>query len=432
MSEQIVCVACGEPLGSPEDEIGEDGHFTLVEGRPDNDPRVRCGNTGQIRHPESVGVPKTEYQRGSGGDGEEVEPENSQPQTQQQERQPPPQHDKGLDLDEEIEPLDLLHDVLANPLYELSEPQIGEVESWAEEFDEGMIPPDSLEQILGLMDGVSQQKAQLMRQKYELKLQRWMRKRSEDGGGPPIGMLGRRSGRSPSPIDITGGGSGTPSPSRTSGGMQRSQQQNIEEREQDPERVIDRRKDKARDRVDEFLDSFAENVGNDVGTFYTDAKQIVKTALLKKAEDDPDWVLEKLEHLGGFEIVQEIMAPSDAKRAEQQQQRQSQPEVDREIDNAVNRVAQNNQQRNQQQRPPQQQQQSPPQQEQRPNQQQNNQQQPQESQYMTSEDIPESEEPAGNSMERLIEKEEEQANGDEEQSGEDEMFEDTFGQLQEQ
>lgn len=412
MSEQYVCSVCGEPLGNPSDEIGDDGHFSKVEGRQPDDPRFRCGSTGQITHPESAAVPKSEY---DGGTPDEPEPASQAANQKQQNRE------KGLDLGEDLEPLDILQDVLSNPIYELSNAQINEVISWAEEFDDGMIPPDSLEDILGLLEGISKQKAQLMRQKYELKIQRWMREQSHGDGGPPIGVMGRRRGGQKNNIRISRGRSGqNDAPSRTSNiNRNLSQTDQIDD---EPERVIDRRRKKAQERVDEFanefLDSFASNVGDDVGRFYSDIRGVVVTALNEKAKRDPDWVIEKLETLGGFEIINELMDESDAKKREKAAQ-QSQMSVDAEVERAAASINDNNQQNRQRTNTEQHMQTS--------QEQINSSQQPKTEESKLAYNNRESD----NSMETLIDEQAENETESTQSEGENEMFEETFGQLQE-
>lgn len=423
---EVTCSACGyvikkDPQEAIHDPDGDapsnpDAHIWINHGS--KGPRFHCSELGQMTSitagvdGETVVTPKQYYEKlglDTGSSQEEGGPSNqgdsgqndrpnsggTTPDIPQQRKEP------GLDLDEDIEAMDILTGILSNPLYELSDPQIREVLSWAEEFEDGMIPPDSLEELLGLLEGISKQKAQLMRQKYEVKIQNWMRKRSQDDSGPPVGALGRRSGPSPSRLNIAnrresstsmGGGGGGPTA------------RDIQEEDTEPDRVIDRRRQKAQDRVDEFADeflsSFASNVGDDAGRFYSDIRNIVITALNKKAERDPDWVIEKLEGVGGFEIINELMETSDTKKREDAV-KQAQPSVDAEVDEAIESLSDMEPE---------------------------HQTQPQTA-SQTQQPQSHTNQPESNKVENFIDDGVEDEKDAQENEGEKEMFEETFGQI---
>lgn len=355
---EVYCKVCEQQLGPPDDEIdfpesdldqldNPSGHIKIVVG--DRGARFHCRDLGQMTsivdgNGETI-ITASEYlpdglvekhMNGGGSGGSQDEPVQETPP------------DRGLDLEEQPEPLDLLNEVLSNPLYELSDPQVQEVMSWAQEFDNGQIPPNSLEEILGLLEGVSKQKASLMRQKYELKINRWMKKRSAGNKGPPIGGMARAGSQSTPNISSQirqqqqqNKSSQKPQLKAQQQSSGSSQIESRSRRPNNPQERLNKRRAKAERRVDEFLDQFARNVGDDVGSFYGDIKQVVKVALMNKAEQDPDWVIEKLENVGGFDLIQEIMEPSDAKQQQQQQTQSSQSGVDREVEQAMQNVESN-------------------------------------------------------------------------------------------
>jgi hypothetical protein len=85
--------------------------------------------------------------------------------------------------------------------------------------------------------------------------------------------------------------------------------------------------------VDEFADQFAKNLASDAGSFFSDAREIARTLLKKKAEKDPDWFFEKMDQYD-MEIVDEVLEPS-SQRKEELTGGGSEPSVDSELDDAL-------------------------------------------------------------------------------------------------
>lgn len=359
------CKACETELGDPNNEVNfseieefdnPDGHIRLEIGS--KGPRFYCSDLGHLttiidQNGERLTTAKEflpdDYSSPSEGNGEDKEQDigNAQAQTQQETTQPQQestQRERGLDFPQEKEPIDLLKEVVENPLYELSDPQIREVISWAEEFEDSQIPPDSLQQILGLLEGVSQQKAQLMRQKYELKLNRWIRSRSGNDSGPPIGAITSGYGTSPTTPSLT------QSRSRQSSRSRNQQTESSETSQTDSddteheinteglsrrERRINRRQDAldiaVQEAAEDVADAMAEEFANQFGFTIRLARRI----LMRKAEKDPDWFIEKAEQWD-IDIIDEFLTPSEQRAEELAEERNSATmSVDQEIDDVA-------------------------------------------------------------------------------------------------
>ena len=341
------CSACGYQLDDPETDLydvesdGEltDEHIKLTHG-PKGD-RYHCTETGQITKiieepPEQAAA---EDEPPSGGSGQSGEP---QPQPN-----PSPEHPQGqprqpvYDLEEENDAMDLLFKVVGNPAYELDEQQVEEVGSWAEIYD-GQIPPQTLENILQNMSGVSKQKASLMRQKYEALLNKWAREQAEGNRGPGIGVMAPPNTAGQQMPSSSGGGQASGPPRQRGAPPDRNEPEVDEQFEGPPEDGVgeirqDRREHRVERRqevVDTMAEEMARNMASDAGKFYSDMREVLTTLIKKKAERDPDWFFEKADAFG-MDILDELAQPSEAKQREQQAgggQSQADAEVDAVLD----------------------------------------------------------------------------------------------------
>lgn len=336
------CSACGYQLGDPETELADpnglegdptnrpDAHFELVEG-PNNSVRHKCRKTGQLA---SVAFP------GEEGDGSGT----GEPQQNQQ----PPQGQGGgdvYDIDEEVSAEDILRDVVTNPSYELNESQIREIQDWAEIYD-GQIPPDTLEDVLKSLQGVAKQKATLMRQKYEAKLNKWVQEQSNSERGPPIGVTapppnpnqngrGRSPRPSPQPTPNEGGGGGKSKEELISERPRPSPGDNKSLREKRRERRIERRNDAADIAAEEMAKAAAPEIARELtqnfGTYFSLPAKILEA----KIEKDPDWVFEKMEE---WDIdLDALLEPSETRKEELEQQR-GPPKPDAEVNDALSNL----------------------------------------------------------------------------------------------
>lgn len=227
-------------------------------------------------------------------------------------------------------PMKILGDVVGNPAYELSQEQIQEIKSWGEVYD-GQIPPDQLEEILGSLSGVSKQRANLIRKKYEAMLNKWIRKESNSSTGP---SLGAASG--PMPSSRTTGPQQRPqqpTPNRQPAQGQQTARQQEQERRQNKSRS-EKREEMVDEAADKFAKEFAKNAADGAGLFIKDIREIGRTLFKKKAEQDPDWFFEKMEKWD-MDLFDEFMAMSDAKKEEEQAPSM---ETEMEVDQALESV----------------------------------------------------------------------------------------------
>lgn len=330
----IWCSSCGEPLGAPGDELHDpEGKFDpdnlgVIEN-PDSyhlkaiysekGVRLQCANTGKMAKISDVDPSEENSGQDKGAPSGTGEGSKNQP------RRPKGGGDV-YDTQKETEASDILKDVVTNPSYDLSEQQIEEVKDWGEIFDY-QIPPGTLEDILGNLSGISKQKAKLMRDKYEAKLNKWIQEQSSSQAGPAIGASAAANTN-------TGTQTGIKTPSKpSSGGESQQKPQPRQQRQKSGREKRTQRRKNRRDKVaDRMAEKMAENVADDVGMFYSDLRNIATTVLKRKAEKDPDWFLEKADTFG-MDIIDELSEPSEAKK--KQMENQQHPQADSEVDQAV-------------------------------------------------------------------------------------------------
>lgn len=329
------CSACGYELGDPEEDLHDpDGLAGIVEGGVSNEGtahivvidgpkgmRMQCQEMGQMAKlvNEDPGSP-------SGGEGDKAEPETPK-------RNPKPE--KVYDLEEERSSEDLVRDVVANPVYGLNDDQIVEVGSWVEIYD-GQIPPDKLEAVLGNLKGVSKQKAQLMRSKYEAMLNKQVRKQAESNRGPSIGALASPGHVPPNPGPQNGGGHQgqvAPQPPRQIPDRPTEPDDPNDIREKRRKRRVERRQDV----MDEVTEEMARSWANEMGKGFAEFRDLIMTLLKSKAKKDPDWFFEKADELG-VDIIEELSEPSEARKREMEMGRGG-TSADSEIDRALQEMA---------------------------------------------------------------------------------------------
>ena len=352
----VYCKACGEELGPPEEEVfvekdGEpdmnpDGHLKQVSGSKGT--RLQCRQSGQMtkavdkppgqeqeEEPNDGGTPspnaneKSEQSGTSPQPDQSPEPEPSSPQ--QQQKQQKKKREEVYDIAEEKEAIDVLRETIQNPTYELNESQITEIEDWAEIYD-GHIPPNLLEDVCSNMSGVAKQTAQLMRQKYEAKLNRWVRDSTERDQGPPIGavpnppsgggmtpqrakQLKRQkemaSGGNQNPSPPPSGNGGTSSgPSPNNGGSQPERDKSSRPIAKRQERAFDRRQDA----IDQAIEAAAPQMAEEMTARMGQSYDLIMTIMKSKAQKDPDWFFEKMDALGVS--LDDLAEPSEAKKRE--------------------------------------------------------------------------------------------------------------------
>lgn len=364
-----ICKACGAELGQPEEEVNDpeadatpdDPHFELVR-RDDGEKRFRCMDTGQMSAPISPDDDGYEeaYQEHHGNGGSPSPTESGQNQTTNEQPSGGASRAGGqiFDFDEEKSQMEILADVVTNPHYELDDAQIREIRSWAQDY-EGQMPPNVLEDLLKNMKGVQKQTAQLIRQRYELKLNKWVRKKQQGEQGPPIGVTGGRpmpqsrssptptpspsSTPTPSPDKSKEKPEGDESPSRTNDGrsgdgLDETSPFNSDLRQERRKRRIERRNEAMDVAVEEMAHEMAPEVArelaNNFGTYFGLPAKILEA----KAQQDPDWFLEKMDEMEeklGISLG-DIMEESEAKKERQQKGNQkSQSQVDNELDHAL-------------------------------------------------------------------------------------------------
>lgn len=382
-----VCSACESPLGAPEEEIEhpddpdppDDAHFK-VQIRSDDEERLQCKQTGKLAKvldPESEDYPLPE------GEGQEGSPEPTQPsddvpepdqptptdappdQQQAQQQQQSQQTQQGprggspvYDIQEDKDQIDILMEVVSNPSYGLSDEQIQEIRAWAHDYG-GQMPPDALEDIVGLMSGVQKQTAQLIKQRYELKLNKWVRERTQDQSGPLVGIgtshqMPMGGGGMPQP-EIQQG----PSPEALEAAQrehQAMQEQEMEGFDEPPDagkqskrdRIQERRQER-QNRREEAIDAFAEemaigtaeNLSQEAGEGLVRFRNLILTVLESKAQKDPDWFFEMAERLDVDPV--DLLEPSEARKREMEQSGQSQmgpqTQVDGEVDDVMSNLS---------------------------------------------------------------------------------------------
>lgn len=345
------CKACGKEIGAPENDLHDpDNLMEIVEGGVSNEnahlkakdgkhgPRIYCGELGQIT--KVVDKPPEEGK----GEGEE-------PKEDSEDRPRRRESGKVYDLPEEKSPGEVLAEVVTSPFLGLNESQIQEVRDWAEDYN-GQLPPDMLESVLSNMSGVQKQAAALARQKYEVKLNKWVQEQAEADEGPPIGVTAQpQPGRSRSGGGRSGGGeqrrSPQPPPDRRSGSRSGElPSDNLREYRRK------RRTKRRNDSLDTFAETTAEKVAQEIsGQLAKDFGRyfgLPAKVLESKIEKDPDWVFEKLEQ---WDIdIDSILEPSEQRKQEIREQMEI--EVNTEVDEAVENVRGDAGKQRQPQQPP--------------------------------------------------------------------------------
>lgn len=344
-----VCSGCGEELGDPEDEVDhpeddstpDDGHFK-VQIRDDGEERFQCKENGQLARP----IPPDDPEHPANDNPPEGEGE---PKAQQEISDRQEQEVGGVyDFPEEKDQIDVLADVVTNPHYGLEEPQIREIKEWAEDYD-GQMPPDTLEGIISKFEGVQKQTAGLIRKRYELKLNKWMREQSQAEEGPPIGAGARPPAAqmgtpSPSPPKNP-----TPSPDKKKGNQSQEEEMPPEPDIQDTggesrsaSSVREARRWNRTERRNKAMDTAmqtaaqeaADEIARELASNFGGLLSIPQTVLQRKAEKDPDWFLEKAEQLDID--VMDLMEPSEQRKKEMgDEETNDQPSVDNEVDSAL-------------------------------------------------------------------------------------------------
>lgn len=342
----VVCNQCEEELGDPDDEVAhpddpnppDDPHFK-VQIRDDGEERMQCTVTGRLARPVGPDDEDYPFDTPTQEEGPPDQPQTQEPAPEGQAQPQPPQDNSPVfDLDEDKSQMDILREVVANPHYGLDQEQIEEVRAWAEDYD-GQMPPDVLEDLVRLMDGVSKQTAKLVRRRYELKLNKWVRNQTQEEEGPPIGFganpySGAQMGGNPS--------RSSQSRSRPSPKAQREEkeqeEQDRQQREQQEESRREKRVNRRRDAVDNAVDELAmgtaENLSSEAGQGMVKLRNIGLKVLEAKAEKDPDWFFALADRLDIDPM--ELLEPSEERKKEmQEERRQSQAAVDTEVQDAI-------------------------------------------------------------------------------------------------
>lgn len=348
------CKSCGYELGDPHNDLHDpDGLSEMAQklGEPVSNPdsahlvvkdgekgwRYYCSETGQV----STIVSEPPGVEGEGGGGSETK-----------EEQPKRRSGEVYDLDEEKSALDVLLEVAKSPFLDLSREQLEELEDWAEDYN-GQIPPDILVDIIGNFNGVNKQTAKLAKQKYEVKLNRWVRNQTQEDDGPPIGI-------SQQPTAPQNGGQRRRKrprqPQRQGGGGSSGQEQQKQSSEEEPNRRRRRRQSGGPDDLREFrrsrrvkrrndaldkaaekvADQMAEDMAHEMTGVVGDARDIFYTAIKRKVEKDPDWLLEKSDRWD-VDLLDVFLEPSES-RKEEKGGGSGQVPVDDEVDDVLNEV----------------------------------------------------------------------------------------------
>lgn len=348
----MYCKGCGHALGDPEEDLhdpeglsdvaqsmgikpeNEDAHLIVRDG--EKGWRYYCAELGQVTS--IVEEPPNVTQAKESGEGEGGEPKT------EPESSAAADPNGVYDLPEEKDPLTVLRDVITKPFIGLNDEQIAEVRDWAMDYG-GQLPPDILQDVLENMSGVQKQTAALARQKYEVKLNRWIQDQSQGERGPPIGVSAQ-----PPPARRSGGGGGSTGAAGPSapepqgppdGGAPPPSTGGSEAPPTDD--LVSYRRGRRTKRRNDALDTAAEEAAQQVAREVSG--ELVKEfgryfglpakVLEAKAERDPDWFFEKLEK---WDInLDAFLEPSDARKEEIREQARG-PEVDRDVDDALDRV----------------------------------------------------------------------------------------------
>jgi len=367
----VICTQCGYKLGESNQEISHpddpdpprDAHFQ-VQVRKDGEERLQCTETGRLAAPAEPGddgigsedltyieLYESFYEEEPPGMGEaKGSHETSSNTVDRRERSP-----GGIyEVDEEKSQMDILADVITNPRYGLNDDHIAEVREWGEDMD-GRLPPGTLEDILKNLSGIQKQTAGLIRQRYELKLNKWMRDQSNRDEGPSIGVstqvMAQQNGSSrPS----RGSTPTTPRDEDTKKQKEEEkpstkQGRQVKERQgSDSSNLREFRRTRRTERRQEVLDITAQRAAeqaadeiarefvSNFGTYFGLPAKIIEA----KIEKDPDWALEKAEQLDVD--VFSLMEPSEQRKKELRENGDTVPQADAEVDNALEQLTSNN------------------------------------------------------------------------------------------
>jgi len=348
----VWCKACGEELGDPDEVLHDpDDEYGIVEGGVSNPDtahikvvkgekgaRMQCQKAGQMTKLVSK---------------EELEADKDEPPSDSGAQGKAGKERPVYDLKEDQSAKDILYQVVANPIHDLSDEQIQEVGDWADMYD-GQIPPDTLEQVLKNLSGVSKQAAGLMAQKYEIKLTRWMQEQARDEGGPVIGAVANPIPSSGPPqasgrrVEANGSQS-QPSPQGDQAAPRNHPESDEEyvdndEESLDPHEIREEGRSRRVRRRQIVADEFAHEVAREAapelareftksfGTYFGLPARLIQA----KIEKDPEWFFEKAESLD-IDIIEDFFEPSQARKEEMARERKKNSR-DREIDNAVKQM----------------------------------------------------------------------------------------------
>lgn len=341
-----------EQFGLPNEPVGDENSHIEVLYR-DTGVVPRCRKENQFT--KVVPEPPEENGDGNGADTEqqpeqngddsnggapEQKSQNTSRQAQRQQQRRGTRTRDVYDVPENKDPEDILKEVLTNEVFNLERPQVAEVMDWADIYD-GKIPPDQLQELLSNMSGVQKQTAQLMRQKYEAKLNKWIQQQNSNDSGPNLGATyatGSPSMQNVQPNNNQQNNGPSKEEIRRRKAAQKAKQEKQEE-SNSRDRRQKRRQEAIDKAADQFAQNFAQNAAQGAGMFFKDLREIARTLFKKKAEKDPDWFFEKAEKWD-MDLFDEIMTESEAK-SRGEETMSGEPSADLEVDNALESVKSN-------------------------------------------------------------------------------------------
>lgn len=347
------CKSCGFELDDPHEDLHDPDKLSDVaeaigEGVSNPDSahvevkdgpkgwRYFCNEKGQVTS--IVTDPPREGEGGGSDDESKAEPNTGRGEV--------------YDLPEEKSAEDVLIEVAQSPFLDLSDAQLEELSDWADDYN-GQIPPDILVDILGNFGGVKKQTAELAKQKYQVKLNKWVKNQTKQDKGPPIGISQQPSPNTPAPNQPrrrerrrprqpqeSGGGSPEDTPEQDSQEEEPQPNPRREENVSSSDLMEERRKrrvarrNRALDKAaEEVADQMAEDMAREMTGFFGDARDIFYTAIKRKVEKDPDWLLEKGDKWD-IDIMDVLLEPSES-RKEEMQDSSDKLEIDQEVDNVL-------------------------------------------------------------------------------------------------
>lgn len=332
------CKSCETEVGPPQDDLHDpDNHYDIVEGGVNNEdahliaregkhgPRIYCGKTGQTTAIIEDGVNILTGEPVGEGSPSDDSTQSSEPN----------QPGRVLNVPEEKSQMDIFEEIIDSPHYGLTEQHKDYLRGIAEDYD-GRIPPDVLEEHAKLLNDVAKQTASLIRKRYELKLNRWMRKQSEEDEGPPIGVTPTSPNRG-----------SKPSRGQSHTGELKQEENDVREgrssdgiradnlRDYRRKRRTMRRNNAADIAAEEAAKKAASEVAGEFAQNFGRYFSLPAKILEAKAEKDPDWFFEKLEE---WDInIDEILEPSESRKEELSSD--NAPQADIEVDEAIRDVA---------------------------------------------------------------------------------------------